>query len=136
MPSGDESSLEARSISVRGGMSLDMGRMNGIVEIRPDDFVAKVQPGVTHERTDACVSISALPGALALERETVAGHGFDGAILGYVGDGDVEEVVGGIVRHALERGGTCIGEHGIEMLADPDGIPNPGKTLAEDGWPG
>lgn len=53
VPFGEGSSLEAQTIPVRGGISLDMGRMDGIVEVRPDDFVARVQPGVTHERLNA-----------------------------------------------------------------------------------
>ena len=63
--------------------------------------------------------------------------------------GRAERVSGEIVRHALRRGGTCTGEHGvgsgkighleeehgdslpfmrgIKRLADPNGIMNPGK---------
>ena len=65
--------------------------------------------------------------------------------------------MGGIVRYALERGGTCTGEHGvgagkirhlreehgdslpimrgIKALVDPNGIMNPGKIFAEEPWP-
>ena len=49
VPFGEGSSLEAHTIPVYGGISLDLGRMDEIVEVRPDDFVARVQPGVTHE---------------------------------------------------------------------------------------
>jgi D-lactate dehydrogenase (cytochrome) len=67
------------------------------------------------------------------------------------------EVSGQIVRYALERGGTCTGEHGIgsgktgylreehgdslpfmrgiKRLADPNGVMNPGKIFAEEEWP-
>jgi D-lactate dehydrogenase (cytochrome) len=121
-----------------------------------------------------CVPISDLPDALSHARETIAENGFDGAILGHVGDGnyhavfpvDVEDeeemgraerVSGQIVRYALQRGGTCTGEHGIgsgkigyleeehgdslpfmrgiKRLADPKGIMNPGKVFAERAWP-
>ena len=120
--------------------------------------------------TDVCVPLSDLPSALRHARETVEAAGFDGAILGHVGDGnyhavfpvDVEDaaeleraeaVNGEIVDHALARGGTCTGEHGIgsgkigslekehgdslafmrgiKRLADPNGIMNPGKIFEE-----
>ena len=49
VPFGTGSSLEAHTVPVRGGISLDLGRMNQILEVRPDDFVARVQPGVRRE---------------------------------------------------------------------------------------
>lgn len=55
-PFGEGSSLEAHTLPVRGGISLDMGRMDRIVEIRPDDFIARVQPGVTHGELNAALS--------------------------------------------------------------------------------
>jgi D-lactate dehydrogenase (cytochrome) len=48
VPYGEGSSLEGHTIPIRGGISLDFGLMDEILEIRPDDFVARVQPGVTH----------------------------------------------------------------------------------------
>jgi len=48
VPFGQGSSLEGHTIPVRGGISLDLGLMDEILEVRPDDFVARVQPGVTH----------------------------------------------------------------------------------------
>ena len=136
--------------------------------------ITRLNPDKKPMTTDVCVPISDLPGALAHARETVAEHGFDGAILGHVGDGNyhavfpvdvgdkeemgrAEAVSGRIVRYALERGGTCTGEHGvgsgkigyleeehgdslpfmrgIKRLADPNGIMNPGKIFAERAWP-
>ncbi len=41
------SSLEGHVIPVHGGISLDLTRMDRIVEVRPDDLLAVVQPGVT-----------------------------------------------------------------------------------------
>lgn len=55
VPFGQGSSLEAHTIPVRGGISLDTGRMNRILEIRPDDFIAIVEPGVTHEQLNAAL---------------------------------------------------------------------------------
>jgi D-lactate dehydrogenase (cytochrome) len=136
--------------------------------------VTRLDPDKKPMTTDVCVPISDLPNALGHARETIAEHGFDGAILGHVGDGNyhaifpvdvgdeeemgrAEEVMGLIVRHGLERGGTCTGEHGvgsgktghleeehgdslpfmrgIKEFADPNGILNPGKIFAEGTWP-
>ena len=48
VPYGEGSSLEGHTIPKEGGISLDTGRMDEILELRPEDFVARVQPGVTH----------------------------------------------------------------------------------------
>ena len=136
--------------------------------------ITRLNPDKKPMTTDVCVPISDLPDALAHARETIAEHGFDGAILGHVGDGNyhatfpvvvedeeemgrAERVGGRIVRYALQRGGTCTGEHGIGLgkigylkeehgdslpfmrgikrLADPKGIMNPGKVFVERAWP-
>ena len=120
--------------------------------------------------TDVCVPLSDLPSSLRHARESIGAAGFDGVILGHVGDGnyhaifpvdpaDAEEMKRAkavnekIVDHALARGGTCTGEHGIgsgkmaalekehgdsldfmrgiKRLADPNGIMNPGKIFEE-----
>ena len=130
--------------------------------------VKDLNPDKKPMTTDVCVPLSDLPASLRHARETVEAAGFNGAILGHVGDGnyhavfpvDVEDaaemeraeaVNGEIVDHALARGGTCTGEHGIGLgkigslgkehgdalpfmrgikrLADPNGIMNPGKIL-------
>ena len=49
VPFGEGSSLEGHTIPARGGISLDLGRMDEVLEVRPADFVVRVQPGVTHE---------------------------------------------------------------------------------------
>ena len=53
VPFGQGSSLEGQTIPTRGGISLDFALMDGILEIRPDDFLARVQPGVTHGKLNA-----------------------------------------------------------------------------------
>ncbi|CAB3390881.1 FAD-binding oxidoreductase [Kyrpidia spormannii] len=127
-------------------------------------------PGKKMMTTDVCVPISHLPGALHAARELMERRGMDGFILGHVGDGNyhagfavdaddpediarAEEVNAAIVRYALERGGTCTGEHGvglgkrkylpeehgeavelmrgIKALIDPKGIMNPGKVIPD-----
>jgi D-lactate dehydrogenase (cytochrome) len=44
------SCLEGHVIPYQGGISLDLQRMNQILEIRPDDFLVRVQPGVTRSQ--------------------------------------------------------------------------------------
>ncbi len=46
-PFGAGTSLEGHVIPVQGGISLDLTLMNHIIDIRPDDFLAIVEPGVT-----------------------------------------------------------------------------------------
>jgi D-lactate dehydrogenase (cytochrome) len=56
VPFGQGSSLEAHTIPVHGGISLDLGRMDRILEVRPDDFIARVQPGLTHKALNAALA--------------------------------------------------------------------------------
>jgi len=49
-PVGANSSLEGRTVPLRGGISLDMTRMDKILEILPEDGLAVVQPAVTYPR--------------------------------------------------------------------------------------
>src|ERR671916_734238 len=53
VPFGQGSSLEGQTIPKDGGVSLDLARMDAILEVRPDDFLARVQPGLTHESLNA-----------------------------------------------------------------------------------
>ena len=133
--------------------------------------IEDLNPGKKLMSTDVCVPISCLPGALREARKTIEAYCLDGAILGHVGDGNyhaafpvdhtneaeletAEKVNAEIVSYALERGGTCTGEHGIgsgktehlkkehgdslpfmrkiKGLADPNGVMNPGKVFSEE----
>ncbi len=48
-PRGGGASFQGSSLAVRGGIILDLSRMNKILEISMDDLVAIVQPGVRYE---------------------------------------------------------------------------------------
>ncbi|WHY63677.1 FAD-binding oxidoreductase [Cytobacillus firmus] len=125
-------------------------------------------PGKKMMVTDVCLPISELSGAISHAREAVDTLGLPGGIVGHVGDGNYhtllmidmsnsEEVAKAekfneqIVLYALERGGTCTGEHGvgvgkqkyqqkehglslqvmekIKNALDPDNLFNPNKIL-------
>jgi len=49
------SSLEGHTIPVRGGISLDLMRMNRILEVRPSDFLVRVQPGLTKDQLNVAL---------------------------------------------------------------------------------
>ncbi len=125
-------------------------------------------PGKKMMVTDVCLPISELAGAVGHARENLQALGLPGGIVGHVGDGnfhalimmnmeDADEVAraqefnGRIVEYALERGGTCTGEHGvglgkqkyqqqehgaalevmekIKRALDPNNLLNPGKNI-------
>src|SRR5699024_6157677 len=47
---GIGSSLEGHVIPYEGGITVDFSLMNKIIEVRPDDFLVRVQPGVIREQ--------------------------------------------------------------------------------------
>lgn len=49
-PVGANSSLEGHTVPVRGGISLSLMHLGRILEARPQDLLAVVQPGVTYPR--------------------------------------------------------------------------------------
>ncbi len=53
VPFGAGTSLEGHVVPVRGGISVDMSRMNRVLDIRPDDLAVHVQAGVTRLKLDA-----------------------------------------------------------------------------------
>jgi D-lactate dehydrogenase (cytochrome) len=48
-PWGAGTSLEGNPIPLYGGLSLDMGRMNRILKVRPEDFQVEVQAGMLYK---------------------------------------------------------------------------------------
>ncbi|MEK3936253.1 FAD-linked oxidase C-terminal domain-containing protein [Sporosarcina sp. FSL W7-1349] len=125
-------------------------------------------PGKKMMVTDVCVPISELANAVLFAREQLNEAGLPGGLVGHVGDGNfhalvmidmenAEEVATAdqfnekIVMYALERGGTCTGEHGvgvgkqkyqamehgeafhvmekIKTALDPNNLLNPGKIV-------
>jgi D-lactate dehydrogenase (cytochrome) len=131
--------------------------------------VMATAPGKKLMSTDVCVPVSALVEAVHHARRVADAAAVPAAILGHVGDGNyhtifmvdpsdeaelarAERINAEIVRFALERGGTCTGEHGIGLgklgylreergpavelmraikrTLDPNGILNPGKVIA------
>ena len=69
-PWGAASSLEGHALAVKGGISLDTGRMNKLLETRPEDMLVVVQPGLTREELNTDLRATGLffpvdPGANA-----------------------------------------------------------------------
>lgn len=52
IPFGRGSSLEGNAIPTEGGITIDFSLMNKIVEIKENDFLVTVEPGVTREQLD------------------------------------------------------------------------------------
>lgn len=67
---GAGTSLEGHALATSGGLVIDMGQMNRVLEILPGDMLAVAQPGVTREALNAELRASGLffpvdPGANA-----------------------------------------------------------------------
>jgi D-lactate dehydrogenase (cytochrome) len=125
-------------------------------------------PGKKAMTTDVCLPLSELAQAIEHARELIEQSRMVGGIVGHVGDGNfhsllmvhpddpadmekAETVNAAIVEYALERGGTCTGEHGVglgkakyqrkehgpaldvmyalKQMLDPNNILNPGKIF-------
>ncbi len=50
IPYGVGSSLEGHLLAVQGGVSLDLSRMNRVLQVNPEDLTVTVEPGVTREQ--------------------------------------------------------------------------------------
>jgi len=70
IPYGVGSSLEGHLLAVQGGISLDVSRMNQILQVHPQDLTVTVQPGVTRVQLNDAIRSAGLffpidPGANA-----------------------------------------------------------------------
>lgn len=67
---GAGTSLEGHALPLRGGLTIDFGRMDQVVELRPEDMLVRVQPGITREALNTALRATGLffpvdPGANA-----------------------------------------------------------------------
>lgn len=60
IPFGAGSSVEGQLIAVRGGLSLDVSRMNAVLAIRRDELSATVQAGVTRKQLNEALKDTGL----------------------------------------------------------------------------
>ncbi len=60
IPFGVGSSLEGHLLAVQGGISLDVSRMNQVLQIDADDLTVTVQPGVTRKQLNDAVKSTGL----------------------------------------------------------------------------
>jgi hypothetical protein len=50
IPFGVGSSLEGHTLAVQGGVCIDLGRMDRVLRVNPEDLTVTVQAGVTREQ--------------------------------------------------------------------------------------
>jgi D-lactate dehydrogenase (cytochrome) len=60
IPFGVGSSLEGHLLAVQGGISLDVSRMNQVLQIHAEDLTVTLQPGVTRKQLNEAVKSSGL----------------------------------------------------------------------------
>ena len=60
IPYGAGSSLEGHLLAVQGGISIDLGRMNRVLSVNPDDLTVTVQPGITRKALNEAIKDTGL----------------------------------------------------------------------------
>ena len=60
IPFGVGSSLEGHLLAVQGGISIDLGRMNKVLRVNPEDLTVTVQPGVTRKQLNEDIKSTGL----------------------------------------------------------------------------
>ncbi len=60
IPFGVGTSLEGHLLAVQGGISIDLGRMNRVLAIHPEDLTVTVQPGVTRKQLNEDIKSTGL----------------------------------------------------------------------------
>jgi D-lactate dehydrogenase (cytochrome) len=60
VPFGAGTSLEGHVIPTAGGITIDLSRMDAVLELRPEDLQARVQPGVLRSALDAATKPNGL----------------------------------------------------------------------------
>jgi D-lactate dehydrogenase (cytochrome) len=60
IPFGVGTSLEGHLLAVQGGISIDLGRMNKVLSINPEDLTVTVQAGVTRKQLNEEVKSTGL----------------------------------------------------------------------------
>lgn len=60
IPYGAGSSLEGHLLAVQGGISLDLGRMDQVLSVNPEDLTVTVQPGITRKALNEAIKDTGL----------------------------------------------------------------------------
>jgi D-lactate dehydrogenase (cytochrome) len=103
-------SMEGNAVPAFEGVSLDMMRMNDVLEVRADDFQVDVQPGVLGSAVD----------------EAVASHGLFFPPL--PSSGDISTVGGMVANDASGMGTVKYGEVG-DWVLEVEGVTAAGETF-------